>query len=667
MSNLNNLYNYNDFSTKEFEEQYYYGGDDLGAVWTKDFTRFRVWAPTATQVSLNLYDDGLLGEMIANTPMEQACNGTWVTTVNNDLHGIYYTYSVTVNGITQEAVDPYAKAVGVNGDRGMVIDLSSTNPEGFENETIPELKNSTDSIIYELHIRDFSIDKSSGMKHKGKYLAFTETGTTNSQGDKTGLDHLKDLGVTHIHLLPAFDYATVDETKLHDGIFNWGYDPKNYNVPEGSYSSDPNHGEVRIKEFKHMVHSLHKSGLRVILDVVYNHTWSAEESNFEKIVPSYYYRMICGESYCFCNASGCGNETASERAMMRKFIIDSVVYWAKEYHIDGFRFDLMGIHDITTMNEIREALNQIDPTILVYGEGWTGGASPLPYEEQALKTNITKLDLGIAAFSDDIRDGIKGSVFSSTDRGFVSGKEWLEETIKFGIVASTYHNQVDYHRTGSNSPWAKEPTQTITYASAHDNLTLWDKLTISNPEATMVDRIHMNLLSAAIVLTSQGIPFFQAGEEFLRSKPLDETGTMFEENSYKSPDSVNSLKWDQKTKYIDVYNYYKGLIAFRRSYPALRMTYSADIQNALHFIPTNIPNMIAYRINSSNQDTRESILIIFNANRHTKTLQIPEGEWRVYVKGMIAGTKVLETIYGGEIGVDAISTMVLVRDEKILD
>jgi pullulanase len=632
-------------------------------VWSKDKTAFRLWAPTASEVVLNLYSAGVGTNLIEGIAMTKDKKGTWFTEKLGDLNGTYYTYTVTVDDSAKEAVDPYAKAVGVNGDRGMVIDLSTTNPAGFATEAKPAFVNPTDAVIYELHIRDFSSDASSGMVNKGKYLAFTESGTSSPSGVATGIDHLVDLGITHVHLLPSFDYASVDETKLINKQFNWGYDPENYNVPEGSYSTNPQKGEVRINEYKQMVQALHKNGLRVVMDVVYNHTAASADSNLNKIVPGYYYRM--NDDGSFSNASGCGNETASERAMMRKFIVDSVVYWASEYHVDGFRFDLMGIHDIETMNELRAALNKVDPTILVYGEGWTGGASTLPDSERVLKANMSSVDAGIAAFSDDIRDGIKGSVFTATDQGFVSGKIGMEESIKFGVVASTQHLQVDYSQVNySKAPWATEPTQTISYASAHDNMTLWDKIATSNAADTEEDRIKMNLLSSAIVLTSQGTPFFQAGEEFLRSKPVDGTGTVFDENSYKSPDAINSLKWDSINNYDEVYNYYKGLIAFRKAHSALRMTKTTDIQTNLAFIDGLEANVVGYTINSSpNGETAKSLCIIYNANKIATTVTIPAGDWNVYVKGNQAGTQVLETITGGTVTVDPISAIVLVQED----
>ncbi|HWT73738.1 MAG TPA: type I pullulanase, partial [Mobilitalea sp.] len=541
--------------------------------------------------------------------------------------------------------------------RGMVIDPSATNPQGFAEEKKPEFINYTDAIIYELHIRDFSADQSSGMVYKGKYLAFTETGTKNNHNEPTGVEYLKELGITHVHLLPAFDYMTVDEARMNEAQYNWGYDPLNFNAPEGSYSTDPYHGEVRVKEFKQMVQSLHQHGIRVIMDVVYNHTMQSEESNFNRIVPGYYYRLTPGGS--FSNASGCGNETASERAMMRKFIIDSVQYWAKEYHIDGFRFDLMGIHDTRTMNEIRKALDELESGLLLYGEGWTGGMSPLPDWERALKVNIRRMDTGIAAFNDNLRDGIKGSVFDHAEGGYISGRNGMEDTIKFGVVAATQHEWVDYSKVlYSNGPWAVEPTQCVNYTSAHDNLTLWDKIILSTPWAGREDRVKMNLLSAAIVLTCQGMPFFQSGEEFLRSKPINPEKTEYEDNSYSSPDSVNSLKWDSITENKEVVDYYKGLIRFRKAHSALRMTRAQDIEARLKFLKWLDSNLIAFVIT---HPTEGDMCVIYNSNREGKPVHIPEGNWKVYVKGNRAGTEILEVNTGGVVYIDPISTVIMMK------
>lgn len=646
------------FSTTDFETAYTYEGNDLGANYSKEATSFRVWAPTASKVTLNLYEEGLGGEKLSETEMTKDQNGTWITTVTGDLNGKYYTYTAVTALGTNEAVDPYARSAGANGQRGMILDLATTNPEGWDNDKKPAFLQMTDAVIYELHVRDLSSHASSGVSNVGKFLEFTETGTKNADGLSTGIDHLKELGITHLHLLPSFDYASVDETKLDTPQFNWGYDPQNYNVPEGSYSTDPYHGEVRVKEMKEAVKALHQNGIRVVMDVVYNHTAATVDSNFNKLVPDYYYRK---DGSVFSNGSGCGNETASDRSMVRKFIVDSVVYWAKEYHIDGFRFDLMALHDIETMNAVRAALNEIDPSILIYGEGWTAGGSPLLESNQSLKANIALVD-GVAAFSDDLRDGIKGSVFEAEQSGFVSGATGLEESIKFGVVASTNHPQLNYSLVNySDTYWANSPAQCINYASAHDNLTLWDKLATSNANDSEADRIAMNKLSAAIVFTSQGIPFFQAGEELLRSKPKED-GT-FDENSYQSPDTVNAINWERKTKYQDVFNYYQGLIAFRKKHPSLRMTSTEDIAANLVFAENTPENVVAYQITGKpNQEQAEGIYVIHNASRDSVSMKLPKGTWNVYIDGKQAGTKVLSTIKNGTAEVAPISTMVLVQE-----
>ncbi len=657
MENYRLLEYYHCFSTQEFAEANYYQGNDLGAVWSKEATNFRVWAPTATYVIVNLYKTGHEQDLFRKVPMNKDTFGSWALRIDADLNGIYYTYSVTVDGVEREAVDPYAKAVGVNGDRGMVIDLFATNPSGFTEEVLPPVINPTDAVVYELHIRDFSSDPGSGMRYSGKYLAFTENGTKNSFGASTGIDYLKELGITHVQLLPSFDYATVDETKQPSVQYNWGYDPKNYNVPDGSYSSNPYSGDIRIREFKQMINALHRAGIRVIMDVVYNHTAESMESNFNRIVPGYYYRLAPDGS--FSNASGCGSETASERVMMRKFMVDSVSYWVKEYHIDGFRFDLMGIHDIDTMHEIRRVVNEIRPGILLYGEGWTGGLSPLPDWERALKVNVRNMDHGIGVFNDNLRDGIKGSVFSGPERGFVSGREGMEDTIKFGVAAATQHDGIDYWRVlYSNSPWAAQPTQCINYTSAHDNLTLWDKLMLTAPGESRELLVKENLLAAAIILSAQGIPFFQAGEEFLRSKPLNEEKLIFEDNSYCSPDSINSLKWDLVTHNREVVDYYKGLITFRKAHCSLRMTRVEDIRAYLNFYGWLDPNIVLFELMHP-EDVK--LCIIYNANREDKKILIPEGEWKVYVKGNRAGTEILEHITGGEVTVEPVSALFLGR------
>lgn len=641
-----------------------YDGNDLGAVYGKDKTVFKLWAPTASGVRLNLYEKGDGGLPVETVDMTAGEKGTWFCEKSGDLNGVYYTYSVTVGSQTNETADLYARAAGVNGNRGMVIDLDATNPEGFENDIRPAFENATDAVIYEIHVRDLSSDASSGICNVGKFLGFTETGTKNSDGLATGLDHIKDLGVTHIQILPSFDYATVDETKTDTAQFNWGYDPKNYNVPEGSYSTDPCHGEVRVKEMKQMVQALHANGIRVNMDVVFNHTYNIEDSWFQKTVPDYYYRKAGGS---YSNASGCGNETASERAMMRKYIVDSVVYWAREYHIDGFRFDLMAVHDIDTMNAVRAALDEVNPTIMVYGEGWTADNAGIPSSEQALKRNMAKME-GVGAFSDDIRDAVKGNVFDALDRGFVNGRSGMEERIKFSIAGAVPHPQIMASQKGNvGKSWAAAPSQSINYVSCHDNLTFWDKLAISNADDSEEIRIKMNKLGIAIVLTSQGVPFFQAGEEMLRSKPSDKSDTGFDENSYISPDSTNSIKWDNKAKAYDVYEYYKGLIAFRRAHGALRMTKAADIRNNLVFMGGLDANVVAYIIsNKPNNETAEKLIVIFNANRNAVNVWLPSGEWDICVNGATAGTAPIGTA-AGSVSVDGISAMALVQGDSAIE
>ena len=597
-----------------------YTGRDLGVKYSSLNTRFKVWAPKATEVKLRLYQAGNGGEATSVISMVRGANGTWVAVVNKDIVNQYYTFQVMQEGKwSLECPDLYAKAVGVNGLRGMVANMASTNPVNWKNDKKPVLKNFSDIIIYEMHIRDISIGSNSGINHKGKFLGLAETGTKSPDGQPTGLDHIKDLGVTHVHLLPCFDFNSVDETKPLAGQYNWGYDPQNYNVPEGSYSTDPYDGNVRIKEFKTMVQKLHQNGLRVILDVVYNHTSDIKGSNFTQFAPGYFYRHNPDGSYS--NATGCGNEVASEMPMARKFMIESVVYWAKEYHLDGFRFDLMGVHDIVTMNRISDTLHKIDPTIFIYGEGWTAGISPYPEELRAMKKNIGRVNQ-VAAFSDDIRDGIKGGWSDVKEKGFVSGNTLMDESVKSGIVASTANNQVNYKKVNySKAAWAAEPFQTITYVSCHDDNTLFDRLEISNPDATEAQLIKMDKLAAAIVLTSQGVSFLHSGAEMLRTKK----GIA---NSFNKPDSVNQIDWSRKTRYKAVFNYYKALIALRKGHPAFRMTTTNMIRSNLKFLDTGTPGLIAYQLsNNANGDKWKNIVVIFNGNPGSKEIFLPNGIW----------------------------------------
>lgn len=625
--------------------------EDLGAIYTPEKTTFRIWSPTAENVSLNLYQEGTGDNLINTALMSKRDDGLWSTEINENLSGVYYTYSITISGSTNEVVDIYAKSVGINGNRGMIVNLKETDPLHFRNTPRPAFDNITDAVIYEVHVRDFSIDESSGIKIKGKFLGFTELETKNDNGDYTGLSHLKDLGVTHVHLLPSFDYESVDESSVKPQ-FNWGYDPKNYNAPEGSYSTDARNGAVRIKEMKELVKALHENGIRVIMDVVYNHTYKSEDSIFNLTVPDYYYRAENGR---FTNGSACGNETASDHPMMRKFMLDSVKYWADEYMIDGFRFDLMGLHDATTMNMINSELKEIDPSIFVYGEGWVGGYSPLPDEDKVLKCNAAKTP-DIAYFSDDIRDTIKGSVFDMHEFGFVNGKPNLEENLKLCLTGSINTHLIDYSKA-TIKPWATSPCQVINYCEAHDNLTLWDKLYYSALGVTVEDRIRMDKLAAAIVFLSQGVPFIQAGQEFLRSKPKDDSGTSFAENSYNSADSVNSIKWNKKTEHKDVYNYYKGLIEIRKAHSLFRMTTKEQIENRLSFIENCPKNTVAFIL----KDDNEEIAVIFNSNKETTVVSIPGGEWNVILNDNIAGNNIINSINSDRVEVPSISAMVIIR------
>ncbi|MGD9994097.1 MAG: type I pullulanase [Salinivirgaceae bacterium] len=596
-----------------------YEGTDLGITYTPGKTTFKLWAPTASEVLLRLYKAGDGGEVEKTIRLKKDKQGVWESTQKGDLANMYYTFQVKVDEVWYaEVPGPYATAVGVNGKRGMVVDMTTTHPEGWENHARPAMESPNDIILYEVHIRDFSIHPNSGMQHKGKYLAFTEKGTQTPGGKASGIDHLKEMGVTHVHLLPAFDYRSIDETQLDRPHYNWGYDPQNYNVPEGSYATDPFLGEVRIKEFKQMVQALHEAGIRVVLDVVYNHVGNPAEQSFQQTVPGYYFRYNTDGSYS--NSSGCGNETASERAMMRKYMIESVLFWAKEYKLDGFRFDLMGIHDINTMNLLAEALHKYDSSTFIYGEGWTAGDSPLPVEKRAIKQNMPKV-YGVAAFSDEIRDGIKGHWNDLKTRGFVSGEPGMEESVKFGVIAATQHPQVDYKAVNyTDSAWSKQPTQTMNYVSCHDNNTLWDKLLISAPESSVAERIRMAKLANAIVLTSQGVPFLHAGVEFLRTKREVE-------NSFESPDSINWIDWSMKDKHADVVEYYKSLIQMRKEHPAFKMPTTDMLATHLEFMDLE-PGLVGYTLsNHANGDSWEHIMVLFNANKTKVPFLIDEEAW----------------------------------------
>lgn len=633
-----------------------YYGSDLELVYTPEQSVFTLWAPSADRVRLNLYASGEGGDPEEQVEMEKAGYGTWRVHIDRDLKGSFYTFQIEKNGKwLNETPGIWAKAVGINGNRAAVIDWNETNPDGWESDRSPELKMYSDIILYELHHRDFSIAPDSGIENKGKFLALTETGTKTPEGEATGLDHLKELGVTHIHILPSFDFATVDETRLDENHYNWGYDPKNYNVPDGSYSTDPANPVVRIREFKEMVKSLHQNGFRIVLDVVYNHTASTDHSNFDLTVPGYFYRQNADGSYS--NASGCGNETASEREMVRHYIIESVKFWAREYHIDGFRFDLMGIHDIETMNRLRSELLEIDPTIFVYGEGWVAADSPLPFEQRAVKENVGQME-GIGVFNDEFRDGLKGSTFDEQEPGYASGNiNGHFEPVKYGIVGGTDHPQVDYGGLlYCNAPYAGAPSQMINFVSCHDGYTLVDKLKLSVQGDHAADElIPIDKLVHTVLLTAQGIPFIRSGEEIMQDK-------QGEPNSYKSSDSINRIDWSLKAKNREVFDFIRGLIALRKAHPAFRIPTVEGLQQWLRFMDTGDSGVIAYTLGEyANNDEWKEILVAYNGNRHEVEIGIPEGEWNVVCRNGQIDPKGKDRLPGGSVKIAASSALILYR------
>ena len=636
-----------------------YNGSDLELTVDNSGTHFRLWSPKAKEARVNLYDNGHTGKAYKTLPMKfDAATGTWAVTVPEKLYGKFYTFQInTGDKWLNETPGVWAKAVGVNGNRAAVIDFDRTDPAGWSSDKGPEVKNFSDVIVYEMHHRDMSMHPSSGIANKGKFLALTEPETVSPEGMKTGIDHLKELGVTHVHILPSYDYNSVDETNLQSNTYNWGYDPLNYNAPEGSYSTNPSDPAVRVREMKEMIKALHDAGIGVIMDVVYNHTADNDNSNFEQTAPGYYHRHWNDGRYS--DASGCGNETASDLQQMRDYIINSTKYWADEYHIDGFRFDLMAIHDTETMNQVAAELKKINPSIFVYGEGWTAGDSPLQTERRALKENVSKMT-DIAVFSDDIRDAVKGHYTDAADRGFATGKPGLEETVKIGIVAATDHPQVNYKK-GNNSkfPYAKSPEMIVNYVSCHDDLCLTDKL-----HKSMAGEPEENMLAAAklaqtIVFTSQGTPFMFAGEEVFR----DKKGV---HNSYKSPDSINAIDWSNKARYRDQFDYYKGLIALRKAHPAFRMTTASEIAKNLKFDKidsSKTPNLISYSLlNNANRDEWKEIKVIFNGASNPQTVDIKKGEWMIIAQdGKISPAGDLGVTQGGKITLRPYSALILAR------
>jgi pullulanase len=611
--------------------------------YTPEKSTFNLFAPnTAKKVVVRIYDNGIGGKPVRTVKMKRFADNDWTASVKGNLKGKFYTFDISGDKKSwRETPGVFAKAVGVNGKRGAVIAMDETNPEGWQHDTRPVVKSPADLVIYELHHRDFSIDASSGLEHKGKFLALTEPKAIN---------YLKTLGVNAIHILPSFDFASVDEAKLDKPQYNWGYDPVNYNVPEGSYSTDPYNPATRIKEFKEMVQALHQAGIRVILDVVYNHTFNIDGSNFQLTYPDYFYRKTADGKYS--NGSGCSNETASDKPMMRKFMIESVKYWIHEYHIDGFRFDLMGVHDIETMNEIRAEVNKIDPTIFIYGEGWSAGSCAYPQEKLAMKANVPQMP-GIAAFSDDMRDALRGPFNDDHQGAFLAGIAGAEESLKFGIVGAIQHPQIDYSKVNySKKPWTNDPTQQISYVSCHDDMCLTDRLRASIPGITELELIRLDELAQTAVFTSQGIPFILCGEEMLR----DKKGV---HNSFNSPDSINHLDWTNLQKYPQVFDYYKNLIQLRKNHPAFRLGSANEVIKHLEFIssPTSV---VGFQLkDNAGGDAWNNIIVILNGNKESKEVEIPEGKYTVVCCDGVINEQGMEQIEGGKVLVDGQSALIL--------
>ena len=638
-------------------------------IYSKVKTLFKLNAPTTVnldgmtgattqidkkkQVEIHIYEDGQGGKAIKTIKMKASGENRWEATVKGDLKGKFYTFDIGKG----ETPGVFAKAVGVNGMRGAIVDMAETNPQGWENDQRPVIQSPADLVIYEMHWRDYSIDVSSGLKNKGKFLALTEP---------KAIEHLKSLGVNAVHILPSFDYASVDETKLDTPQYNWGYDPKNYNVPEGSYSTDPYNPVTRIKEFKQMVQALHKAGIRVILDVVYNHTFNIDHSNFQLTYPDMYYRKTADGKYS--DGSGCGNETASEKPLMREFMLESVKYWIDEYHIDGFRFDLMGVHDIETMQQIRAEVNKIDPSIYIYGEGWSAGSCAYPVDKLAMKANTQQLN-GIGAFSDDMRDALRGP-FSDDHKGaLLAGIPGEEESLKFGIVGGIAHPQVDMTKVNyDKKPWTNNPTEQISYVSCHDDMCLVDRLKASIPSLTdknipekerTAELIRIDQLAQTAVFTSQGVPFILSGEEMLR----DKKGV---HNSYNSPDSINHLDWNNLQRYPQLFAYYKNLIQLRKNHPAFRLATGDKVRQHLEFLPAvNSKDvkqdcLVGFLLKDlQGIDAWKTIVVIYNFNKEAKEMAIPEGTYTIACCNGAIDEAGLGEVSGKEVLVDGQSALIL--------
>lgn len=601
-------------------------------------TVFKLFAPKeAKAVTLRIYADGQGGQPLKTVNMAYDGHVYYTATVDGDLKGKFYTFD-TGRG---ECPGVFAKAVGVNGQRGAIVDLDATDPEGWKADRITQKVNMADLVVYEMHHRDFSIDPSSGLKYKGKFLALTE---------RKAIDHLKKLGVNAVHILPSFDYASVDETKLDTPQYNWGYDPVNYNVPDGSYSTNPYDPAVRIKEFKQMVQALHKAGIRIVLDVVYNHTFDLESSNFQRIFPDIYYRKTADGK--LSDGSGCGNETRSELAPMRNFMLQSMRYWVDEYHIDGFRVDLMGVHDIETMNQISAMFAREFPATFIYGEGWSAGACAYPVDKLAMKANMKQMP-GIAAFGDELRDALRGPFSDDTKGAFIAGVPGSEESVKFGIAGAISHPQVDMSKVNySKEAWAGQPWQMMSYVSCHDDMCLVDRLRASVPGITQDELIRLDLLAQTAVFTSQGVPFIQAGEEALR----DKKGV---HNSYNSPDSVNRIDWTNLDRYPQVFSYYSNLISMRKNHPAFRLGDADKVRRHLEFLPGG-DNLVAFRLkDNAGGDTWNNIVVILNSAKQARTVAVPAGKYTVVCRDGVINEAGLGTVEGPQVEVPAQSAVIM--------
>lgn len=601
-------------------------------------TTFKLNAPK--KPILRIYDTGRGGNAIKKIKMKQTATNVWETTINGDLKGKFYTFDIGRG----ETPGVFAKAVGINGHRGAIVDMQTTNPTGWNNDHRLTLKNPADLIIYEMHHRDFSIDASSGLVNKGKFVALTE---------QKAIKHLKELGVNAVHILPSYDFASIDESNTTTPQYNWGYDPLNYNVPEGSYSFDAEQPTRRILEFKQMVQALHKAGIRVILDVVYNHTFDIEGGNFDRTFPKAYYRYTADGKPS--NGSGCGNETASEKSLMRQFMLESMKYWVNEYHIDGFRVDLMGIHDIETMNIIRKELSAIDPNIFIYGEGWTAGSCAYPTEKLALKAHIKQMP-DIAAFSDELRDALRGPFSDNKQAAFLGGVPGFEESIKAGIAGMIAHPQIDYTKVNyTKEPWANQPTQMISYVSCHDDMCLTDRLKASIPETEydLDELIRLDELAQTAIFTSQGIPFMLSGEEMLR----DKKGV---HNSFNSPDEINHLDWNNLKKYPQLFNYYKGLIQMRKNHPAFRLGNAELVRKHLEFLPTQHDCLVAFRLKDhAGGDKWNNIYVVLNGNNTIQSINIPKGKYTIVANNGVINEGGNGEMEGGEITIDAQTALIL--------